>query len=104
MAGQARRLAGDRWYRRHESADEAVQLAAADAFYAARTEAWAAYYRMVVAGADAGLASLAERTIAVIGDVEAAADQAQLRERRERAAESITRFARSAAARLRADA
>jgi hypothetical protein len=102
-ANQMRRCANDRWYRQHEGADRDVQLAAGDAFYSARTDAWAAYYRMVLAGADAELATLAEQAITAASDIVHAPDKPQEHQRREKTADLITQFAVTAAARLRTE-
>jgi hypothetical protein len=99
---QMRRCANDRWYRQYENASEPEQLAAADVFYGARTDTWAAYYRMVLAGADTGLARLAEAAITAAGDIVHASDRPREHELREHAADLITRFAVTAAQRLHA--
>lgn len=102
-ANQMRRCANDRWYRQYENANRDVQLAAADAFYSARTDTWASYYRMVLAGADAGLAALAEQAITAANEIVHAPDKPQEHQRRETTADLITQFATAAAARLRAE-
>lgn len=99
-ANQMRRCANDRWHRQHEGADRDVQMAAAATFYGARTDTWAAYYRMVLAGADAELAALAERAITEAGNIVHARDKPQEHQRREETAALITQFAVTAAARL----
>jgi hypothetical protein len=100
-ANQMRRCANDRWYRQHEGAAGDVQLAAGDAFYSARTDTWATYYRMVLAGADAELAALAEQAITAASDIVHAPDKQQEHQLREKTADLITQFAVTAATRLR---
>ena len=99
-ANQMRRCANDRWYRQHEGAGRDVQLAAGDAFYSARTDTWALYYRMVLAGSDAELTALAEQVITAANEIVHAPDKPQQHQRREQTADLITQFAVTAAARL----
>lgn len=99
-ANQLRRAANDRWYRRAEDPDGRDSPAAADAFHTARTEAWAAYYRVLLAGGDDELLALAARTIEAAGTIVTAADRAEEHRRRAHTTELVTGFARAAATRL----
>jgi hypothetical protein len=92
-----RRVQYDRWHRRHE---DPQQLDADDArteSYRLRSIAWSAFYRFRLTTADAALTELGWSAVEEAAHVAKATDEADLRERGERARALLEEFVTVAA-------
>ncbi|MGV9350191.1 hypothetical protein ACWDSD_36570 [Streptomyces spiralis] len=91
-ANRLRRSANDRWFRRQESPDGRESFEVADGFYAARTEAWQAYYAVRLVLADPDVKRLSQAVINTASQILEASDHSEVRLLRERTSSLVEEF------------
>jgi len=92
-----RRVQYDRWYRRQEHPDQMVPQDVRSESYRLRSVAWSAFYRFRLTTTDPALTKLGWSAVEEAAHVAHAADEADLRERGERARALLEEFVAAAA-------